>query len=204
VTAPTSGWSAECQHCDYTIEPDYGARVYPRSESSELADVEHWANEHAKANPGHQPQIGQFHRFTLDIREDVRDDVLEALFGQSPRRQLLGVGDPRAVVEDQDVALDEPAAEPTRTERVRRVEAVRDAEGFIVDGDYSAWDCDRCGSEVRRYRGQSDVDCPKCGACYNAGGQRLRDDWRGNSSNWDEDVDDLEGFERQQLAREDY
>ncbi|AGK86033.1 repressor-like protein [Mycobacterium phage Chy4] len=57
----------------------------------------------------------------------------------------------------------------------RYVEAVRDAEGFIIDGDYAAWDCSRCGHEVQRYRGQSDVDCRNCGACYNASGQRLRD-----------------------------
>lgn len=67
--------------------------------------------------------------------------------------------------------------------------------------DYSeptnTWPCKDCGETVERYRGQSDVDCHKCGACYNAGGQRLRDDWRGNPSWWDEDVDDLEGYERQ-------
>ncbi|AGK85842.1 hypothetical protein SEA_KERBEROS_94 [Mycobacterium phage Kerberos] len=79
----------------------------------------------------------------------------------------------------------------------RYVEAVRDAEGFIIDGDYAAWDCSRCGHEVQRYRGQSDVDCRNCGACYNASGQRLRDDWRGNPSAWDDEVGDLEGFELQ-------
>lgn len=42
----------------------------------------------------------------------------------------------------------------------------------------------------------AEVSCP-CGAEYNAGGQRLRDDWRGNSSTWDEDVSDLEGYELQ-------
>ncbi|AOT25014.1 hypothetical protein PBI_KALPINE_95 [Mycobacterium phage Kalpine] len=78
----------------------------------------------------------------------------------------------------------------------RRVEDGRDDEGFIIPG-YSAWDCERCGDEIRRYRGQSDVDCGKCGACYNAGGQRLRDDWRGNASNYDDEIGDLEGFEAQ-------
>ena len=77
----------------------------------------------------------------------------------------------------------------------KRIEDTTDAEGYIVNG-YSRWDCEKCNREVRRYRGQSDVDC-ECGACYNAGGQRLRDDWRGNSSNYDEDVSDMEGYERQ-------
>lgn len=63
------------------------------------------------------------------------------------------------------------------------------------------WECGRCGKKVKRYRGQRDVTCA-CGAEYNSFGQRLRDDWRGNSSTWDADVDDMEGFERQQLAGE--
>jgi hypothetical protein len=83
----------------------------------------------------------------------------------------------------------------------RRIEDSVDAAGFIVRG-YSAWDCDECGNEVRRYRGQSDVDCNNCGACYNAGGQRLRDDWRGNESSYNDEVGDMEGFEAQQLRSE--
>lgn len=79
---------------------------------------------------------------------------------------------------------------------INRVEEVVDAEGWIISGGYSWWLCD-CGKEVRRYRGQSDVDCGSCGACYNACGQRLRDDWRGNRSNYDEDVSDLDGYEMQ-------
>jgi hypothetical protein len=78
----------------------------------------------------------------------------------------------------------------------RRIDDTRDADGFIVSG-YSAWDCARCGAEVRRYRSQSDVDCNNCGACYNASGQRLRDDWRGNPSSYDDEISDLDGFEIQ-------
>lgn len=84
---------------------------------------------------------------------------------------------------------------------IHRVEPVTDAEGFVINGDYWWWECD-CGTEVRRYRGQSDVDCPNCGACYNASGQRLRDDWRGNPSNYDDEIGDMEGFEIQQLRQE--
>lgn len=57
-----------------------------------------------------------------------------------------------------------------------------------------------CGEVVERWHGQGDVSCARCGAEYNAGGQRLRDDWRGNPAWQFDDVDDLEGFERQQLA----
>lgn len=56
--------------------------------------------------------------------------------------------------------------------------------------------CDRCNRPVTRWRGMADVSCP-CGAEYNAGGQRLRDDWRSNPSAWDDEVSDLEGFEYQ-------
>lgn len=57
-------------------------------------------------------------------------------------------------------------------------------------------DCGKCGQKVARWRGQGDVSC-ECGAEYNAFGQRLRDDWRGNASNWDDEVGDMEGYEMQ-------
>ena len=60
----------------------------------------------------------------------------------------------------------------------------------------NSWDCEVCGETCERYRGQYDVSCV-CGAQYNAGGQRLRDDWRGNPSTWDDDISDLEGYEIQ-------
>lgn len=66
----------------------------------------------------------------------------------------------------------------------------------------SSWKCGRCGREVTRYRGQGDVDCHNCGACYNAFGQRLRDNWRGNESSWNDEVSDMDGFEAQQLRKE--
>lgn len=69
------------------------------------------------------------------------------------------------------------------------------------EGPTWAKPCQQCGREVQRWREQGDVSC-SCGAWYNAGGQRLRDDWMDNSAWRDDEVDDLEGFERQQLARE--
>jgi hypothetical protein len=81
------------------------------------------------------------------------------------------------------------------------VEDQYDSEGFVTEGGYVFWTCD-CGSEVRRYRGQSDVDCNRCGASYNASGQRLRDNWRDNPSNYDDEIGDLEGYEIACLRRE--
>jgi len=52
------------------------------------------------------------------------------------------------------------------------------------DDGRCTWVCERCGHEVIRWPGQSDTDCFNCGACYNAGGQRLVDNWRDNESNW--------------------
>ena len=63
------------------------------------------------------------------------------------------------------------------------------------------WHCRKCGTHLERYRGQGDQNC-YCGAWYNASGQRLRDDWYGNASNFDDEISDLEGFEAQQLAAE--
>lgn len=60
----------------------------------------------------------------------------------------------------------------------------------------SSWNC-VCGTTVFRYRGQSDVSCSRCGNWYNAFGQRLRDDWHGNRSNYDDEIGDMEGYEMQ-------
>ena len=85
--------------------------------------------------------------------------------------------------------------------QTRRVEDVVDAEGWIIEGGYTAWDCD-CGNEVRRYRGQGDVSCGGCDQPYNAFGQRLRADYRGNPSNYDDEIGDMEGFELQHCGDE--
>ena len=63
------------------------------------------------------------------------------------------------------------------------------------------WKCQKCKRTIERYPGMNDIQCV-CGAWYNSFGQRLRDDWQGNPSNYDEDINDLEGFEMQQLAKE--
>lgn len=61
--------------------------------------------------------------------------------------------------------------------------------------------CKDCGTTCERYRGQYDVTC-ECGAEYNASGQRLRDDWRGNPSLYDDNIGDLEGYEIQHAGDE--
>lgn len=43
-----------------------------------------------------------------------------------------------------------------------------------------------CGETVTRWHGMSYPTCDKCGTEYNAGGQRLRSNWR-QSSEWRED-----------------
>ena len=68
----------------------------------------------------------------------------------------------------------------------------------MYENDEPTWvkECD-CGTNIERYRGESEVSCPKCHAEYNASGQRLRDDWRGNPSNYDDEIGDMEGYEIQ-------
>lgn len=56
--------------------------------------------------------------------------------------------------------------------------------------------CGRCNRIISRWWGMATVSC-QCGAEYNAGGQRLRDDWRGNPSTYDDEVGDMEGYEMQ-------
>ena len=58
----------------------------------------------------------------------------------------------------------------------------------------STWPCS-CDNTVERWPGEGDVTCERCGAEYNACGQRLRDNWRMNPSGHDDDIDDLSGCE---------
>ena len=74
-------------------------------------------------------------------------------------------------------------------------------DGFIIPG-YAAWDCEKCGREVRRFRGSRSAECHDCGAQYSISGQRYRDNWRDNPSERDGDVGDMEGFEMAALRQE--
>lgn len=65
----------------------------------------------------------------------------------------------------------------------------------------NSFKCQECNTLLHRYRGQYGVTC-QCGAEYNAGGQRLRDDWRNNLSNYDDDISDLDGYELQYAGDE--
>ncbi len=88
--------------------------------------------------------------------------------------------------------------------QMRHYEAEVDAEGWITRSEYWAWDCTECGAEVSRCRGHGNVNCPRCDQPYNAGGQRLRRNWRDNVSSWDENVGDLEGYELAAAGRGDW
>jgi hypothetical protein len=55
-----------------------------------------------------------------------------------------------------------------------------------------------CNEELYLY---GDTQC-ECGQWYNSFGQRLRDNWMDNRSNWDDDCGDLEGYEMAELRRE--
>jgi hypothetical protein len=82
-TDPKSGWVAECQDCLHTIDPKYGAPIYPKHEATgpdAIAEVEAWARDHNAEHPDHQPKIQQFHRWTLEVGE-WSPTLLEKLFG---------------------------------------------------------------------------------------------------------------------------
>lgn len=66
-----------------------------------------------------------------------------------------------------------------------------------VTRDLRVGECDRCHTQIQRWRGQGDIQCPSCGANYNCFGQRLRDDLhtRVNPSEYDDEIGDLEGDE---------
>lgn len=73
------------------IEPDYGARVFP-NEEFEATDAgrhaaERWAIEHRTANPGHNPTVNPFTRWTMTIVEPINAELLALIFGR-PRSPL--------------------------------------------------------------------------------------------------------------------
>jgi predicted amidophosphoribosyltransferase len=66
----------------------------------------------------------------------------------------------------------------------------------------SSWKCEKCKKDVWRFRGTSSASCGNCGAQYSISGQRYRDDWRDNPSNYDDNIGDLEGYEMQHAGDE--
>ena len=75
-------------------------------------------------------------------------------------------------------------------------------ENYSHTWRYSSGNCDNCRKELETYSG-IDISCD-CGAQYNCFGQRLRDDWRDNPSNWDENIDDMEGYEIEMTRKGDW
>lgn len=60
-----------------------------------------------------------------------------------------------------------------------------------------AANCDGCGRSFQYWVwDRGDIQCD-CGRIYNAFGQRLRDDLysRPNPSDWDDNINDMEGYE---------
>lgn len=76
-----SGWSVECRDCPYTIEPAFGAPVYPGAESAEREPVEAWRRLHVARFPDHLPAIASFTRWTLTVTDQAPASVWSALFG---------------------------------------------------------------------------------------------------------------------------
>jgi len=84
-----------------------------------------------------------------------------------------------------------------------RLEAMDEDVRFdaALDGDEPTnwWHCQKCGRHLDRWKGMGDVIC-NCGAQYNSGGQRLRDDWSPYVD--DDELGDMEQYELSQLRRE--
>lgn len=70
----------------------------------------------------------------------------------------------------------------------------------MTNDDIRTIEC-RCGATVELPSWWANT-CTSCGTEYNGAGQRLRSDWRGNPSLYDDEVGDLEGFEQQNAGDE--
>lgn len=95
------------------------------------------------------------------------------------------------------VSADTPSKETVDPGDPAIYQNFRSGSRKTAEGPTRSWPCVDCGTTIERYRGMDDVQCPKCGAPYNSFGQRLRDDYAGNPSAYDEDISDLEGYEIQ-------
>jgi hypothetical protein len=80
--------------------------------------------------------------------------------------------------------------------------AARVAGKYAKVHTHREWPCGQCGTKVQA--STRDVDCDKCGACYSMYGQRFRDNWRSNMSNYDSDVSDMDGYEAAELRRDNF
>lgn len=80
-------------------------------------------------------------------------------------------------------------------------EIEREPDGRI---GYKAGTCGRCNrGKVEWFRGMDDCDpCTHCDAEHNSAGQLLRDNWRANMSNYDDEISDMDGYEREMLDAE--
>ena len=74
----------------------------------------------------------------------------------------------------------------------------------LYEAPAKTWPCTSCRQVVRAYRGETVIECSTCGASYNAVGQRYRDDWASNPSNFDENIGDVEGQEIATLTSWDF
>ena len=74
-------------------------------------------------------------------------------------------------------------------EAQRVYDDVASTGAFVHTVRVHSWPCQACRRTVVT-QGGYDTECD-CGAQYNGFGQRLRDDWRDNPSNYDEEVGDL-------------
>lgn len=71
-----------------------------------------------------------------------------------------------------------------------------DEEGNYIPPKLRTINC-KCGTIIEFYASDGEPSCSNCGANYNVFGQRLREDWRGNPSVYDDDISDLDGYEMQ-------
>lgn len=76
------------------------------------------------------------------------------------------------------------------------VQAFDGDDDDMGDGPVRTFPCKNCKSKVEVWGPGEDTECPRCHTEYNAFGQELRSDWRSNPSNYDDDISDLEGYER--------
>ena len=177
------------------MPPPGSGAVAPPAPPQQLEDQ---PAEDALLDTANQAIMQMIDRETQEYQQII-DPLSQALQAIQFAQQVESTEHPMDVTPPQGTVDVSPAAAPggaqSMQQQASRRSAGSDRNITRHEDGSSTWPCENCGDTVARYRGQGDTECDSCNAQYNAFGQRLRDNWRDNRSNYDEDYGDMEGYE---------
>jgi len=177
------------------MPPPGSGAVAPPAPPQQLEDQ---PAEDALLDTANQAIMQMIDRETQEYQQII-DPLSQALQAIQFAQQVEQSEHPMDVTPPQGTVDVSPAAAPGGAQSMQQQASRRIAREtrevtFPSGARGREWDCHNCGAPVSTSGGR-DTSCRECDAQYNGFGQRLRDNWRDNSSNYDEDMGDMEGYE---------